>query len=72
MTQRIGAKGQVVIPKTVRDRLGLQPGAEVQFDDDGEAVTIRRADPDRPALRGRFGASGMADRLLADRRAEPR
>jgi AbrB family looped-hinge helix DNA binding protein len=71
MTHRIGQKGQVVIPKDPRDDLGLQPGMEVAFSRDGEAV---RVVPVRPGttLRGRYKGSGMAARLEADRRSEPR
>ena len=39
----LAERGQVVIPKTVRDRMGLTPGAKLNFvvDDDGN-VTLRR------------------------------
>ena len=51
MTHKVGPKGQVVLPKAVRDRLGIRPGDEVLVEDDGDEVRIRRADlPDR--LRG--------------------
>ena len=71
MTSRIGAKGQVVIPKALRDRAALHPGSEVEFElrDDVVVLVSRRA----PAgLAGRFSKSGMAERLLADRGADPR
>jgi AbrB family looped-hinge helix DNA binding protein len=43
MTMRVGPKGQIVIPKPVRDRLGIVPGDEVVVDElDGE-VRIRPA-----------------------------
>jgi AbrB family looped-hinge helix DNA binding protein len=60
----------VVIPKDLRDRLGIVPGTEVTFaESDGEVrvVPVRRA-----SLRGRFRGSGMTARLERDRRAEPR
>lgn len=71
MTHRVGSKGQVVIPKDLRERLGLHPGTEVEFALEGEHVVIapRRAGL---GLGGRFAASGMATRLLADRAREPR
>lgn len=73
MTQRIGAKGQVVIPKELRDRLGLQPGSEVDFEQDGDGVRIV---PARAAivrgLVGSYAGSGMAAALLADRAREPK
>lgn len=71
MTSRIGAKGQVVIPKDLRERTGLHPGAEVEFElRDDVLVLVAHVAP--TGLAGRFGSSGMADRLLVDRDAEPR
>lgn len=71
MTGRIGAKGQVVIPKALRDRANLHPGDEVDFElRDQEVVLVARR---RSAtLGGRFAQSGMAARLLEDRAREPR
>lgn len=73
MTQRMGAKGQVVIPKDLRDELGLQPGSEVDFECDGRAVRILPAGAKATrGLRGRYPGGDMADQLLADRAREPR
>jgi AbrB family looped-hinge helix DNA binding protein len=72
MTQRVGAKGQVVIPKVLRDELGLRPGAEVDFQRDGDGVRIIPAGAATRGLRGRYAASGLAAALLADRAREPR
>jgi AbrB family looped-hinge helix DNA binding protein len=71
MTHRVGAKGQVVLPKALRDGLGIVPGSEVVFAEDDGAV---RVIPVRtgPGLKGLFHRSGMTERLEADRRAEPR
>jgi AbrB family looped-hinge helix DNA binding protein len=71
MTVRLGAKGQVVIPKSIRDRAQLHPGDEVDFElrDDQVVIIPRRA---AVSLGGRFAGSGMAERLLDDRRREPR
>jgi AbrB family looped-hinge helix DNA binding protein len=71
MTQRVGAKGQVVIPKDLREQAGLGPGADVSFEPVDDGIVVRRVDR-RPTLRGRFSESGMAARLLEDRRREPR
>ncbi len=71
MTGRVGAKGQVVIPKAIRDRAQLHPGDEVEFElRDDQVVIVARRDGDR--LGGRFASSGMAGRLLEDRAREPR
>ena len=43
---RLTSKGQVTIPQEIRERLGLLPQTEVEFEIDGEAVRIR------PARRG--------------------
>jgi AbrB family looped-hinge helix DNA binding protein len=40
---RITSKGQVTIPQDIRERLGLLPYAEVEFEIDGDSVRIRKA-----------------------------
>lgn len=71
MTGKIGAKGQVVIPKALRDSARLQPGDEVDFElRNEEIVLVARRVPVR--LGGRFSRTGMAARLLEDRAREPR
>ncbi|MCB0866691.1 MAG: AbrB/MazE/SpoVT family DNA-binding domain-containing protein [Solirubrobacterales bacterium] len=40
---RITSKGQVTIPKEMRDRTGLLPGAEVEFTLDEDSVRLRPA-----------------------------
>ncbi|MGN6276002.1 MAG: AbrB/MazE/SpoVT family DNA-binding domain-containing protein [Solirubrobacterales bacterium] len=71
MTQRVGAKGQVVIPKELREQAGLGPGADVDFEAVDDGIVIRKA-ARSSSLRGRFAKSGMASRLLEDRHNEPR
>ena len=71
MTSRVGPKGQVVIPKTMRDRLGLRPGDEVTFELEGRTVRVERATSGEP-LRGRFHDQNLVGTLERDRRAEPR
>ena len=40
---RITAQGQVSVPSVVRRRLGLGPGSLLEWDEEGEAVVVRRA-----------------------------
>lgn len=49
MATTMTSKGQVTIPKRVRDTLGLKPGSKVEFDiaPDGWII-IRGANDDRP------------------------
>jgi bifunctional DNA-binding transcriptional regulator/antitoxin component of YhaV-PrlF toxin-antitoxin module len=60
-----------VIPKELRERAGLVPGADVEFELDGQQVSVRVAERGS-GLGGRFARSGMAARLLEDRAREPR
>ncbi|MCU0272377.1 MAG: AbrB/MazE/SpoVT family DNA-binding domain-containing protein [Acidimicrobiales bacterium] len=69
MTHRVGPKGQVVIPKELRDALGIEPGDEVSFWRDGDHVALRPT-RHRPPLRGRFRGSPLTDELLAEREAD--
>jgi AbrB family looped-hinge helix DNA binding protein len=49
---RITSKGQVTIPVDIRERAGLLPHTEVDFEFDGKMVRIVRADSRKKAGRG--------------------
>jgi antitoxin PrlF len=40
---RITSKGQVTIPKRIREEAGLMPGAEVEFSLEGGVVRLERS-----------------------------
>ena len=47
MNSKLSSKGQVTIPKEIRECLGLEPGDEVAFElAIGDAVVLRRVEPD--------------------------
>ena len=52
---RMTSKGQVTIPKKIRDYLGLQPGAEVDFTitNDGQ-IALRNKEHQKKHREGRF------------------
>ncbi len=68
---RVGPKGQVVIPKEIRDRLGIEPGDQVFVEENGGIVRVWRAPPPK-ALRGRLKdrRSSALRELEADHRWE--
>ena len=41
---RLTVKGQVTIPKDVRDLLGLKPGEPVAFEREGDKIVVRKGD----------------------------
>jgi AbrB family looped-hinge helix DNA binding protein len=43
MTYRVGPKGQVVLPKALRDELGIRPGDEVDVTRQDDGLVVRRA-----------------------------
>jgi len=71
---RVTSKGQVTIPLDIRERAGLLPNTEVEFDYDGKRVVIRAARrKTRPTrgqqlvarMRGRAGKGMTTDQILA-------
>jgi AbrB family looped-hinge helix DNA binding protein len=76
---RITSKGQVTIPAEIRERAGLLPHTEVDFEFDGKVVRIVRTDargkPGRGArvvahLRGRGDIAMSTDAIMALTRNE--
>lgn len=45
---RLTEKGQVTVPKRVRDALGIGPGSEVEFALDGDGARLVKLEPEKP------------------------
>ncbi len=58
-----------MIPKELRDALGIEPGDEVSFWCHDDHVAVRPTSHRRP-LRGRFAGSPLVDELAAQREAD--
>jgi len=78
MTTTVTSKGQVTIPKAVREMLGIVPGSKVDFrrSEDGDVV-LTRTDEKRPASRfekwrGHAGKGLTTDEIMALTRGEAR
>ena len=75
MASKLSAKGQVTIPKRIRDALGLKPGQRVEFGvTENGTVVIHRAAPTKPrrklqdcfaAARGIAATCYTTDQLMA-------
>ena len=73
----VTSKGQVTIPKSVRDRLGIRPGSKIDFEvgEDGRAylrrVGQRRVKPSRfERMRGTATSGLTTDEIMALTRGE--
>lgn len=77
---RITTKGQVTIPVEIREKLGLLPNSEVEFEIVGNAVRMRKVRRAKHAercgksiverLRGRGSVKMSTDSILALTRGE--
>ena len=54
---KVTEKGQVTIPKELRDALGIGGGTQVEFERKGDAIVVRKAH------RGPTRGQQLADRL---------
>lgn len=79
MTHRVGTKGQVVIPKAIREQIGIEPGDQVVFEPAGKEVRVRRVADSAELRRQRIealqgawaGVPGLSTKdLEAERREE--
>jgi AbrB family looped-hinge helix DNA binding protein len=69
----VSSKGQIVIPKEVRERLNLKAGTEVMIDVQGESLIMKRLvrnHPDWRTMRGMFRGSNLLEDLAHEHAAE--
>ncbi|MDO8835788.1 MAG: AbrB/MazE/SpoVT family DNA-binding domain-containing protein [Vicinamibacterales bacterium] len=74
MTSTVSSKGQVTVPKDVRDRLGLRTGTVVEFEMTGAGVLLRKGHKGiRPVdrVRGILARSRSTDDLIDAMRGTP-
>ncbi len=69
---RVTDKGQITIPKELRDRLGMGPGAEVEFDVLDGSLVVRKTPGERARgrrivdrMRGRGDVQLSTDEIMA-------
>jgi AbrB family looped-hinge helix DNA binding protein len=64
---RLSTKGQLIIPREIRDRQGWSPGVELEVEDRGDHVAVRLANAGPPTtlddLIGCTGYRGPAHTL---------
>jgi AbrB family looped-hinge helix DNA binding protein len=71
-TATISSKGQIAIPKAVRERLNLKAGMQVVIDVQGEALVMKRLVPEFPdwrTMRGMSKGAGSLTKALEEERA---
>jgi AbrB family looped-hinge helix DNA binding protein len=69
---RMTSKGQVTIPRNIRERFGLLPGQMIEFVVEGDAVVVRRATNHEHLLRwiGTVSTEVPVDEFMDELRGE--
>lgn len=73
MNSRVSEKGQVTIPKALRDRLGIRAGEVLEFKEEhGHLVVTKRSERDPvDALYGILATGERSDELVEELRGRP-
>ena len=66
MKRKVGPKGQIVIPKEIRDTLGLREGTSLVFSVSGEGIELRPEPTPDQILQKFFAVKGKRPRRRLD------
>ena len=73
ITAKITSKGQITLPKKVRQKLGVEPGEIVSFEEKEDMIFIRKAVRPSPFDRWKGALNARAkstDEIITDLRGE--
>ena len=73
MKSRVTERGQITIPKRLRERLGIRPGQIMEFDAEDGRLVATKADERDPvsAVYGILGDGGSTDEYMDEIRGVP-
>jgi AbrB family looped-hinge helix DNA binding protein len=73
MKSVVSEKGQVTIPKSLRDRLGIRPGQVLEFRAERGRLVARKVTAEDPVdtVYGILEEAGSTDEVIARLRGEP-
>lgn len=69
-TTKLSSKGQVVLPKAVRDALKWQPGVDLTVEKGDDFVVLRRSRPFPPTTIDEVSGMFKVDRPITDAEIE--
>lgn len=70
MRAKVAGRGQVTIPKALRDRLGIRPGTVLEFTEEDGKLVVRKVESLDPVdeAYGRFGRGRCTDEIIKELR----
>ena len=70
MRTKVSEKGQITVPKPVRERLGIRPGDELDVSDEDGRIVLSKARPDDPvaAVYGIIDTNRSTDEIMEELR----
>jgi antitoxin PrlF len=73
MKAKVAERGQVTIPKSLRDRLGIRPGTILEFDEDhGKLIAVKATGLDVvDQAYGKLGHGRRTKTVMQELRGEP-
>lgn len=67
-TVEMGDRGRFVVPKELRDRIGLREGTRLVLLDSPDGVVLATREQVKTLLRRQLAGGSLVDELIADRR----
>jgi AbrB family looped-hinge helix DNA binding protein len=71
MESTVTSKGQIVIPSSIRRRLGIKEGTRIKIEESGNEIILKPITREYVhSLRGKFRGKGLMKALMAEKKRE--